>query len=412
MNVLFLSYNGLLEPILPSQAIPYLKGLVKKGHTFTLLTYEKKRDLTRVGSSGVHELQVRLRRDSIEWRYLRYHKNPPLISTLFDLCAGAMQVLAIIRTRKIEIVHVRGITPGMLILMIARFIRVKILFDMRGLLAEEYVGGGMWKEDSAQFKFVKMAEKRLLMRADAVTVLTRKHLDLNRSLDYLTRRNIPMDVIPCCVDTSKFVYAKPCEPNMRELPGLKNKFILMYPGKIGSFYLIDEMFDFFRSLLVTIPDAVFLIVTHDESGILNEAARKYGIPREKLAVKTNVPFDEMPSYIRIADAGIFFINPYKKIGSSPIKMGEFLASGVPVIINPGVGDTEEIVREERIGVVVGSFNDDAYKAAIDELISLRQDKAALRKRCADTAKKYLSLEKAIDKYATMYELLRSQTGFP
>jgi len=407
MNILFVSYNGLLEPILPSQAIPYLKGLARRGYEFTLLTYEKKKDLDRAGHAGVRELKEGLKEEGIEWRYLRYHKNPPILSTLFDLLIGALRAFFIIKSRHVKIIHVRGITSGISILMLSKALRVKILFDMRGLLAEEYVGGGMWKEDGLPFRLVKKAEKKLLVICDAVTVLTQKHLDLNRSFDYLTKRNIPMEVVPCCVDTSKFNYDDFNKPGLRESLGLEDNFILMYPGKLGSFYFIDEMIGFFGSMLKIIPEAVFFTVTRDDPKIIMDKVAALNIPKDRIFIKTGVTFDEMPSYMRLADAGIFFINPYKKIGSSPIKMGEFLASGVPVIINPGIGDTEELVRANRVGVVVNKFDEKDFRSAVDELLKLREEGEGLRKRCRDTAERYLSKDEAVKKYAKIYGILGS-----
>lgn len=408
MKILFLSYNGLLEPILPSQAVPYLKGLAKKGHEFILLTYEKKKDLDTVGDAGLRRVREDLAVSKIDWRYLRYHKTPPLLSTLFDLFVGAFSVFSIIKKEQVKIVHVRGITPGIIMLMLSKALKVKMLFDMRGLLAEEYVGGGMWEDGGIAFRLVKKAEKRMLMTADAITVLTRKHLDLNRSLAYLAKRDIPMEVVPCCVDTSKFDLNKAERDRLREDLGIKDKFVLMYPGKIGTFYLTDEMIEFFKYMTTVIPETIFFIITNDDPGRFLDRAGLLNAEPDKIAIKQKVSYEEMPRYMRIADAGIFFINPYKKFGSSPIKMGEFLASGVPVIINPGIGDTEELVRENGVGAVVSKFDEKDYRGAIGELMALRKDGDALRRRCRETAVRNLSADEAISKYAGIYEILSKQ----
>jgi glycosyltransferase involved in cell wall biosynthesis len=113
----------------------------------------------------------------------------------------------------------------------------------------------------------------------------------------------------------------------------------------------------------------------------------------------------MPRYISVADAGVFFINPYKKIGSSPIKMGEFLASGIPVVINPGVGDTEELVLDNKVGVVIRQFDRGCYIDAARELVEIKKGGQALISRCRAAAEKHLSLELAADKYAKIYALL-------
>src|SRR3989338_10507935 len=264
VKALYLSYNGLLEPILPSQAVPYLAMLAKENIGFILITYEKPRDIKRTGRQNICELKERLRRKGIEWRFLLYHKNPPFISTFFDLLAGMIYAAYIIISKRVTILHVIGITPGMIAITLSKVLRVKILFDMRGLLAEEYVGGGLWREEGAPFRLVKKAEKHLLLIADAVTVLTKKHRDFNRRLGYLTQRNIPIEVVPCCVDMERFFYDIDKERTTRVQLGLEKKFVLMYPGKLGTFYMINEMLDFYKILSETIPDTTFFVVTNDD----------------------------------------------------------------------------------------------------------------------------------------------------
>ena len=214
-----------------------------------------------------------------------------------------------------------------------------------------------------------------------------------------------MEVIPCCVDMRKFVHDKRDEEALKKELGLEGAFILMYPGKIGTFYFMDEMLAFYKYASGVMPEIVFFIVTHDSPSSFLARAKSLGVRTDKILIKEKISFEEMPRYMRIADAGIFFINPYKKIGSSPIKMGEFLASGVPVIINPGIGDTEELVRENRVGVVVNNFAEQDYRKAIDELSLLKKEGAALKERCVKAAERLLSHDVAVARYAKIYEAL-------
>jgi glycosyltransferase involved in cell wall biosynthesis len=400
-----LSYNGLLEPILSSQAIPYLKGLAKEGYEFILVTYEKKRDIEKTEKARIAHIREELKSHGIEWIYLRYHKNPRLISTLFDIFTGIIYCLYLIPAKKIKIVHVRGITPGSIMIVLSKFFKVKVLFDMRGRLAEEMAAGGLWSEGSLQYKLVKFAEARLLRSADAVTVLTKRHLEYNKKLPYLKDKGTVMEIIPCCVDINKFNFDIKEAADFKKTLGLENKFILMYLGKIGTFYFMERMLDFFGELLKTVPDAIFVILTPYEAPELYEKALSRGIDKDNIRVVVGLKFEDMPKYLQIADAGIFFINSYNKMGSSPIKMGEFLACGVPVITNPGVGDTEDIVKRERIGILVAHFQGNHYKEAVRDILDLKKTGDELRDRCRDAARRCLSLEDGISKYKKIYEEL-------
>lgn len=404
-TVLFLSYNGFLEPLLSSQAVPYMKEIARKGFEFILLTYEKDVDLKKISRLEIAHLKKELAEQGIEWHYLKYHKTPRLLATIFDLFRGLLFCLYHISAGKVRIVHMRGVTPGSIMLFIPRIFGFKLLFDMRGRLAEEMAAGGLWKEEELPYKLIKFAEKKLLRKADAVTVLTKRHLKYNRTLGYFRERNIPTEMIPCCVDTDKFHPDETLARKLKDDLGLQGEFLLMYPGKLSTFYLVDCMLDFYLVLLENIPDALFFILTPDDPADLLSKADDRGIDRGRLKIFRNVKFELMPQYLRLADAGIFFINAYNKLGSSPIKLGEFLSSGVPVIVNPGVGDTEEVVRNDRVGVVVESFEGHSYVKAIADLFELKKEGNTLRERCRSVATKQLSLVSGSEKYYEIYSAL-------
>ncbi|MDD5423182.1 MAG: radical SAM protein, partial [Candidatus Omnitrophica bacterium] len=403
-KALFLSYNGLLEPILPSQGLPYMRRLSGKGIDFILLTYEKEKDLRRFGKARIDEMNKSLRSKGIEWHILKYHKYPPIISTAYDLAAGIIHSYLLMTTKNVRIVHVRGVTPGAIALALSHLLKMKIIFDMRGLLAEEYAAGGIWKEGGAVYRLVKILEKRLLDRADAVTVLTEKHYRFNVSSGLVKSGSKPMEVVPCCVDLERFRPDPAHAGCLREKTGIGKRFVFMYPGKIGTFYLMNEMLEFFKCAKGLMPDSIFVVVSKDNGADITKMAHSKGInPRDIMVMSSE--FDRMPECLSLADAGIFFINPYKKIGSSPIKMGEFLSSGIPVIINPGIGDTEDIVKSNRVGVVIDKFDNEHYAKGIKEIARLRAEGPVLHERCRDTAVRLLSVEKGADKYYRIYESL-------
>ena len=48
-RVLFISYNGMLDPLGQSQVLPYLRELAKRGVRFTLLSFERPKAFTAEG---------------------------------------------------------------------------------------------------------------------------------------------------------------------------------------------------------------------------------------------------------------------------------------------------------------------------------------------------------------------------
>jgi glycosyltransferase involved in cell wall biosynthesis len=119
--------------------------------------------------------------------------------------------------------------------------------------------------------------------------------------------------------------------------------------------------------------------------------------------------EEVPAFLAEATAGIFFITPYKRYNSSPIKFGEYLGCGLPVVINAGIGDTEFITREEKVGVVVNDFSKPCYESAIKELMVLLKENDNLKSRCRAAAEKYLSLDIGVEKYLQIYQRLKDES---
>ncbi|HVE59277.1 MAG TPA: glycosyltransferase, partial [Pyrinomonadaceae bacterium] len=101
---------------------------------------------------------------------------------------------------------------------------------------------------------------------------------------------------------------------------------------------------------------------------------------------------EIPQYLSAADAAVSFIKPcYSKQASSPTKNAEYLACGLPLVVNGGVGDTTELTEADEVGVVIESFSAEGYQNALLKLNKLLEDKAALAGKCRESARKRFDL---------------------
>ena len=401
MKALFISYNGALEPLIQSQGIPYLKGLSSKGIKCFLLSFEKKIE-------GIDKLKKELNEHGIKWYHLRYHKSPTLPATLFDITAGILAGLHIVISKKINIIHSRATVPAVMGYVIARLTGKKFIFDVRGLLAEEYADGGIWKRSNFLYKITLYIEKKLLCHADKIVVLTKNIKDFLINSNYLQKYNIKekdIAVIPCCVDIKKFNAENGLIEILRERYKLSGKFVFLYIGSVGTWYLLEEMMDFFIAAKTLINNAHFLVLTHVDKNMVISTWRKKCCSFSDITID-DAEFSNMPYYIKLADAGIFFIKPcFSKRFSSPTKLAEYLACGLPLVINSGIGDTREMVSDNRIGVVIKDFSEKQYLDKTRELLGLMKEGKVLSKRCRLTAEKYLSLDIGVERYQNIYREL-------
>ena len=69
--------------------------------------------------------------------------------------------------------------------------------------------------------------------------------------------------------------------------------------------------------------------------IVESEMKKYQIDPKDYAVRKVAPAD-VSSYLSAADAGIAFYRPgISRLGTSPVKVSEYLACGLPVVIERG-----------------------------------------------------------------------------
>ncbi|HPF00203.1 MAG TPA: hypothetical protein PKY63_06015, partial [Bacteroidales bacterium] len=103
--------------------------------------------------------------------------------------------------------------------------------------------------------------------------------------------------------------------------------------------------------------------------------------------------------LSLADYSILFIKPaFSKMASSPIKLGESLAMGVPVICNAGVGDLGNI-EKDGFGFVAEYTRDTDYMNICNRIAEKNFDKNDLRFRSAYG----YDLTKNVHKYLQIYQ---------
>ena len=89
---------------------------------------------------------------------------------------------------------------------------------------------------------------------------------------------------------------------------------------------------------------------------------------------------------------------FSKTASSPTKMGEMLALGLPIVTNAGVGDVEAMVMDMDCGVAIRSFEEESYVRALDRLRAMTSSNEERRRR----ALPWFDLEVGVDRYDQVY----------
>ncbi len=402
--VLYISYDGLLDPLGASQVRPYLRELARRGVRLTVLSFEKPERLA--DCPEVARVRRELAAEGIRWRPLRYHKRPASLATAWDVLAGIVAGLAL--GRGAGLIHARSYIAALIALALCRLTGARLLFDMRGFWADERVEGGLWRPGARMYRLFKALERRYLARADGIVVLTRRGAEILRGM--LPPRESPplLRVIPTCADLELFRPPSGGRPPVAERP-----LRLIYHGSFGTWYLLPAMLAFYEQVRRVRPGSIFSLVTPAPAEEVWRAAAGLGLAaeaRDGLRVESR-PYREVPAALAQADCAVFFIRPsFSKQASCATKFGEALACGLPVVTGAGIGDHDRQVREQRVGLVLEDFSEGSLARAARELPVLLAD-PELPGRCRALAEAEFSLAGGAERYLELYrELLGEPAG--
>ena len=439
-HTLYICYFGLHEPLVQTQVLPYLRELMRGDDAcvpvkVSLLTFEPN-FRTNWTVEKIETERRRMADEGIDWHCLGYHKSPSAPATAYDILRGTLKVAKLLRLEKFDVLHGRVHIPTLMGAMARKLSRhkPKLLFDIRGFFPEEYTDAGVWPEGGWLYRSAKRVEKWLMKEADGFVVLTEKarsilfaesattpsaetaatppktggelkgHASPNQSGTY-DKMGRPVEVIPCCVDLEKFpaTSLENRDATRREL-GIGDRKVIVYVGSFGGWYLTEEMLDFFSAAREHDPKIFVLILTQRDKEKIEEKLRQRGFANADFDVRSVAPSD-IQRYLSAADISLSFIKAcYSKQSSSPTKIAEYLACGLPIIANAGVGDLDELILNNEVGVLVDDFSNDSYLKALREIEALGD----IRERGRATAEREFDLTKVGgERYRRMYQRIGS-----
>lgn len=393
LRTLYVCYFGLREPLVQTQVLPYLRELAAAGVETYLLTFEPhfRREW---GVKTRTDEQARLAAEGIKWSALAYHKRPSLPATVYDIAVGAGAVVRLVRRHNLDVVHARAHIPMAMALIAARVTGCRLVFDIRGLMAEEYADAGVWAEKSLKFRAIKSLERAGIRKANQIVVLT------NAMREWLCESGLAaaekIEVIPCCVDFTRYA-APENEANVET-----DKFEVVYAGSVTGLYLLEEMAAFFMALRVQEPRAFLRILTTSSREAATARLRSAGLAPNDFWVG-GVNANEVPGYLRRASLGLSFRkSTFSQLAASPTKIPEYLAAGLPVVSNAGIGDVDILLESERVGVVVHNFTAAEFERVARRALQLAAE-GDVQTRCVAIARRHFDVKTiGANGYANVY----------
>lgn len=395
-RTLYICYFGLRQPLVRTQVIPYLQELAKGGIDVSLLTFEPEMSSEWTAEQVAAERAI-LSEKGIKWDLRAYHKRPSALATAWDILVGSLAVRKKIAESEIDVLHGRVHVATLMGALARKFSnrKPKLIFDIRGFFPEEYTDAGVWPENGLLFRSAKRVERWLMKESDGFVVLTEKAKELifgdNSPIPHSAFRTPHfVEVIPCCVDFAERFPSNigSRRDEMREKLGVAGRTVYAHVGALGGLYLTKELADLLAAARGLDQRAFAMFLTQSDPTEIVELLKERGFTDKDMFVDRVDP-NEIPAYLSTSDAGLSFVKAtYATQSRSPTKIPEYLAAGLPIIANSGVGDVDELIQTEKVGLLIDKFDVESYQNVLFRLRRLGN----MSERCKETARRRFDLE--------------------
>jgi len=373
-----------MEPLGESQVLNYLKK-ISITHNIHLISFEKKADILDL--QKFHGLKETCYAHKINWIPLRYSKLIRYVSSLKNILSLFLQASRILITNSIHIVHMRSYMPGVAVLPLKKIFRFSLIFDMRGLWADEKVDRLGWKKNQLRYKFFKFLETKLLRKSDSIITLT------NNLKTYLIKQGYDgnkITTIRTCANLDKFYPMNLSSKNTNINFG--------YLGSADTAYDIKPVLELFNQILSIQQNVKLKVFTKSDHKTIYEIANKIGIKHHYLDISfcnredLNVAINELSVLL-------FYLKPsFSLLASMPTKIGESLACNVPIVCNAFNEDIQEMMSEHDAGKLIEFKN--TQKEAIETLHFIKN--YSQKSYCRDLAISEFNLEEGAQRIANIY----------
>jgi len=389
------------RPILLSRDMALIERLSKRGIRFIVRAHE-----VDVTSPQVEKYAESLAALGIRFDATRARNR--LVDMTFDLLWGWRAI----RSDNISVVFSRGLAASLVNVALRRLCGVGFVYRSSGLIAEEQAALGQVKRGGLAHRALIWAERMIYTHSDAVFCVSSPMQEYVRTMAPKTATFLT----PNAVDIERFRYDPEMRRKTRARLRLDDHFLCVFSGASWKWEMLEETAKAFSAFAKAVPRAYLLAIVYDPDRVQPLLARHLG--SNQFTVMT-VPWHEMPSLLMAGDMGLLpRSRDLVSRVASPIKFGEYLACGMPVLITAGIGDFSDMVKEHQLGVVVEDVADTAAVAAgAQRLMDLvNRDGDALRRKCADFARKELGWDRIIEESERAFRhaasCARQQSGHP
>lgn len=399
LRILFISYWPLSDVLTQAAVLPNL-SLLKQTSSISevlLVTIERETNpqskLLADEFSFVKHIPIHSRNYSIS-----------LLNKANDFIVFPKQLLQVVKQQKVDMVLAHGAMAGALAFKVWQSINVPFYVSLFEPHADYMLDSGVWSKFSLKYNLQKRWEKMQKKHALGLMPVANNYKQTLLAEGVAAEK---IRVVPCVTDNLAFAFDPEKRAGIRKQLKWESATIGIYAGKYGGLYYDEEAFKIYRRCFELMPDFRLLILSPQPREEIQQQLQKYKIDSGKVHI-ASVPHKQVPDYLSAADFAFatYKPGPSKKY-LSPVKIGEYWANGLPVLLTEGVGDETDIIKKEGGGALIDLKKADSLEQAIQQIQTILQDPTH-RQEIPELALKYRSVEMLREAYDYFFNQLQQK----
>lgn len=294
-------------------------------------------------------------------------RKPLAAGAMLTALAGASRVRKAMKVHRIDLVIARSTLPVLATMLALRGSPHPMVFDADGLPLDERVDFAGQSASGLAHRLLRDIEAQAVCRSNVVLTRSSKAAEILHARAGAGTSVEKFHVVTNGRDAQQFKPASGAANTQlrRDLSLARDTPLLVYAGSMGPQYCMAEMLRLFALIHQRRPDAHFLVLTGSPEAVL-PALDNYPYLRQSVTTLT-VPAQAVPQYLGCADLGLALRQPsFSMQAVAPIKLGEYLLCGLPVVATAGIGDTAAISADA--GMLLERMDEDALNAAANWFI--------------------------------------------
>lgn len=389
ISVLFICYWSLEDDLTVSTVIPRLEVLENFSFIEKVVLVTIERGVKGDGGLLIKHLNKVLHQPL-------FPKSLPFnISVkISDFLLFPKQLVILVQKHNVHVSLAHGAPAGALAYKIWKRTKIPFFVSSFEPHADYMLESSVWKKSGLKCIFQKRWEDQQKKNAAGLMPVA------DNFKTRLLQDGVPVEkvfTVACSVETELFSFDLSQRKEIRKQLGGQHTIVGIYVGKYGGLYYQEEAFAIYKQCFESISDFRLIILSPQPQEEILRLLQQHQIDTALVHV-TSVPHQEVPAYLSAADFALatYKPGPSKKY-LSPVKIGEYWANGLPVLLTEGVGDDSDIIKNEGGGATFNLQEEGSVEKALQQIQQILQDPSH-RQEIPKLAIKYRSPERIREAY--------------